>query len=78
MVLFCGRRGVPAKQFILLVVKVAKYYPIQGELLGVTWALEETSYYMLGCDQLLVLVDRKLLLGLLANRELVDISNPRL
>ena len=35
----------------------AKYHPIEGELLGVTWALEKTSYYTLGCDQLLVLVD---------------------
>ena len=40
--------------------------------------MEKTSYYTLGCDQLLVLVDHKLLLGLLTNRELGDISNPRL
>ena len=56
----------------------ARYHPIEGELLGVTWALEKTSYYTLGCDQLLVLVDHKPLLGLLTNSELGDISNPRL
>jgi hypothetical protein len=50
----------------------------EGEFLGVTWALEKTSYHNLGCDQLLVLVEHKPLIGLLINRELEDISNPRL
>ena len=56
----------------------AKYHPIEGELLGVTWALEKTGYYTLGCEKLLVMVDHKPLLGLLGNRELGEISNPRL
>ena len=56
----------------------AKYHPIEGELLGVAWALDKISYYTLGCQDLLVLVDHKPLIGLLENRELGDISNPRL
>ena len=56
----------------------SKYHPIEGELLGVVWALDKTSYYTLGCQDLLILVDHKPLIGLLENRELGDISNPRL
>ena len=56
----------------------ARYHPIEGELLGVVWALEKTRMFTLGCDQLLVLVDHKPLIGLLKSRELGDIENPRL
>jgi hypothetical protein len=55
-----------------------RYHPIEGELLGVTWALEKTQYYTLGSNKLLVLVDHKPLLGLLTSRNLGDIENPRL
>ena len=56
----------------------SRYHPIEGELLAVAWALQKTSYYTLGSDNLLVLVDHKPLLGLLSTRELGDIENPRL
>ena len=56
----------------------SRYHPIEGELLGVTWALEKTGYYTLGCQKLLVLVDHKPLIGLLTKRELGVIENPRL
>ena len=46
--------------------------------MGLTWALEKTVYYMLGCEQLLALVDHKPLLGFLTTRNLGDIENPRL
>ena len=66
----CGSRFcTPAEQ---------KYHPIEEELLAVTWALQKTSYYTLGCEHLLVLVDHKPLLGLLQSRNLGDIENPRL
>ena len=55
-----------------------RYHPIEGELLWVTWALQKTAYYTLGSDKLLVLVDHKPLLGLLATNILGDIENPRL
>ena len=56
----------------------SRYHPIKGELLGVPWALEKTAHYNLGCDKLLILFDHKPLLGLLTNRDLGDIENPRL
>ena len=55
-----------------------RYHPIEGELLGVVWALHKTRQYTLGCDKLLILVDHKSILGLLTNREIGDIDNPRL
>lgn len=56
----------------------SQYALIEGELLGVTWALAKTAHYTFGCPQLLVLVDHKPLLGLLTYRGLVEINNPRL
>ena len=56
----------------------SRYHPIEGKLLAVTWALQKTGYYTLGCEKLLVLVDHKPLLGLLSTRDLGDIENPRL
>ena len=46
--------------------------------MGLAWALEKTAYYTLGSSKLIVLVDHKPLLGLLTNRNLRDIENPRL
>ena len=56
----------------------SRYHPIEGELLAVAWALEKSKQYTLGCEDLLILVDHKPLLGLLTKRELGDIDNPRL
>ena len=54
----------------------ACYYPIEGELLAVAWALEKTSYFTLGSEKLLLLIDHKPLIGLLTTRELGDIKKP--
>ena len=56
-VISCGSRFCTAVE--------QRYHPIEGELLAVTWALQKTSYYTLGCEKLLILVDHKPLLGLL-------------
>ena len=56
----------------------SRYHPIEGELLAVAWGLEKNGYYTLGSDKLLILVDHKPLLGLLTNRDIGDIENPRL
>ena len=56
----------------------SRYHPIEGELLGVTWALQKSAYYTLGAKKLLVLVDHKPLLGLLTKGEVGAIENPRL
>ena len=66
----CGARFCTAAE--------SRYHPIEGELLGVTWALEKTGYYTLGCTKLLILVDHEPLIGLLTKRELGAIENPRL
>ena len=66
----CGSRFCTATE--------QNYHPIEGELLAVTWALQKTTYYTLGSDKLLILVDHKPLLGLLKSRNIGEIENPRL
>ena len=56
----------------------SRYAPIEGEALAIVDALERTSYFVLGCDNLIVAVDHKLLLKVLGDRKLEDIKNPRL
>ena len=66
----CGSRFCTAAE--------SRYHPIEGELLALAWSLQKTSYYTLGCENLIALVDHKPLLGLLTTRNLGDIENPRL
>ena len=56
----------------------AKYYPIEGECLGVVNALYKTRYYTQGCDKLIVGTDHKPLVPILSDRDLESITNPRL
>ena len=42
------------------------------------WALEKAKHFVLGCPNLIVAVDHKPLLGLLGDKSLGDIENPRL
>ena len=56
----------------------SNYAPIEGECLGVVNALHKTKYYTQGCDKLIVGTDHKPLLGVLNNRSLESIDNPRL
>lgn len=65
MVLYGSRNCTPAE---------SRYHPIEGELLGVVWALHKAPQYILGCNKLLVVVDHKPLLGLLTQREIGDSS----
>ena len=56
-----------------------RYAPIEGEALGVAWALEQTKYFTLGCKSLLVVVtDHKPLVEILGDKNLDQISNPRI
>ena len=55
-----------------------RYAPIEGEALAVADALERTRYFVLGCDDLIVVVDHQPLLKVLGDRKLEDIKNPRL
>ena len=54
------------------------HHPIERKLLAVTWGLQKTGYYTLGCTKLHILVDHKPLLGLLKSRNLGETENPRL
>ena len=55
-----------------------RYAAIEREALAVAWALEQTRYFTLGCDDLVVVVDHKPLTKILGDRILDEISNPRL
>ena len=56
-----------------------RYAPIEGEALGVAWALNKTRHYVMGCPALYVGVNHKPLLGLYSPKKaLVDIANSRL
>ena len=54
------------------------YAAVEGEALGVAWALEQTRYFTMGCDNLVVIVDHKPLVKLFGDRRLDEIDNPRL
>ena len=55
-----------------------RYAAIEGECLGVQRALEQTRYFTLGCDPLIIVVDHKSLVGLLNDKSLDDVANTRL
>ena len=56
----------------------AKYAAIEGEFLALTFGLEKSKFWTLGNPHLVVFVDHKPLLGLLKNKDIDSIENPRL
>ena len=56
----------------------SRYAPVEGEALGVAWALATTRHYTLGNPKLIVATDHKPLVKVLGDRKLEDIDNPRL
>ena len=56
----------------------ARYAPTEGEALAVAWALNHAHIFTKGCPQLLISTDHKPLLGILNDKPLGDIQNPRL
>ena len=56
----------------------SRYSPVEGEMLGVMEGLHKAKHFILGCEKLIVAVDHKPLLGLLNDKSLSDIDNPRL
>ena len=56
----------------------SRYAPVEGEALAVVYALEKCRMFVLGCPDLLLVVDHKPLLKILGDRSLEDIKNPRL
>ena len=69
LVLAGGRFTSPAE---------SRYSPTEGELLAVVDALFKARHFVLGCSRLTVAVDHLPLLGILSDRSLADIDNPRL
>ena len=56
----------------------SNYSPVEGEALAVVKALRKARYFVLGCDNLIVVTDHKPLLKVFGNRKLEDLDNPRL
>ena len=54
------------------------YAAIEGELLGVLFALEKTRLWTVGDKQLYIFTDHKPLVGLLMNKNIDDISTSKL
>ena len=57
----------------------SNYSPTEGgEALVVTWSLANSRMFTLGCPNLIISVDHQPLLGILNDRDLSSIKNPRL
>jgi hypothetical protein len=56
----------------------SRYSPTEGEALAVAWGLENARMFILGCKELFVITDHKPFLGILKDRDLSSIPNPRI
>ena len=54
------------------------YSATEGEMLAIQDSFKKSKFFTLGCDDLIVGTDHKPLLGILNNKELDKIDNPRL
>ena len=52
--------------------------PIEGEALAIVYALEQTKYFTLGCQQLIIATDHEPLVKIFGDRTLDEIPNRRL
>jgi len=55
-----------------------RYVAIEGEALAIAWALEQTRYFTLGCEKLTIATDHKPLVAIFGDKDLNQISNPRI
>ena len=55
-----------------------RYAPTEGELLAIAWALNHSHVFTKGSPDLIVVTDHKPLLGILNDKPLNDIKNPRI
>ena len=55
-----------------------RYAAIEGETLAVAWALEQTKFFTMGCDDLIIVTDHQPLCKLLGDRTLDETVNSRL
>ena len=56
----------------------ANYSPVEGEALSSSAALKKFKHFVLGCKDLVLVVDHKPLVKLLGDKRMEDISNMRL
>ena len=56
----------------------SRYAPVEGEALAIAWSLDQTRYFTLGSDNLLIVTDHRPLVKVLGDRTLDEINNPRL
>jgi transposase InsO family protein len=55
-----------------------RYAPTEGEALAIAWSLQHARMFVLGCKDLMVSTDHRPLLGILKDRDLNSITNPRI
>ena len=56
----------------------ARYAPTEGEALAVAWALNHAQVFTKGCPNIIISTDHKPLLGILNDKPMEDIKNPRI
>ena len=56
----------------------ARYSPTEGEAAAIVWSLKKSRFFTLGCPNLIVCTDHRPLLGIFNDKELNNISTPRL
>ena len=56
----------------------SRYAPTEGECLAISWSLNNACMFILGCKELIIVMDHKPLLGILNDRDLKNIPNSRL
>ena len=66
----CGSRFIKPAE--------SRYLPIEGENLGIIWALHQMCYFTLGSSDLVIVTDHKPILKLFRDRTLKEILNTRL
>ena len=54
------------------------YWPVEGEALAVQWALEDSKFFTLGCNQLHIQTDHRPLVKIFGSKTLDEIDNRRL
>ena len=56
----------------------SRYAPIEGEAAAIAYSLEKARMFVMGCRDLMIIADHQPLVSILGDRELADITNPRL
>ena len=55
-----------------------RYAPVEGEALAIAWALHDTKYFTLGCDDLVITTDHRPLTKIFGDKSLDEFTSERL